>query len=78
MNTICKYDQARNHPIYAIDQDFGCFELSTNNSKNTQLTIENIVDKPKTIETEIWKLYFDSSCSKEGVGARIVLISPNK
>ena len=25
MNTVCRSDQARNNPIYAIDQDFGCF-----------------------------------------------------
>lgn len=60
MNTVCKSDQARNHPIYVVDQDFGCFELS------------------KTIETDIWKLYFDGSCSKEGAGAGIVLISVDK
>ena len=53
MNTVCKSDQARNHPIYAVDQDFGCFELSSNNLQNIQLSIENIVDKIKAIKTDI-------------------------
>lgn len=26
-NIVCESDQARNHPIYAFDQYFGCFEL---------------------------------------------------
>jgi len=25
LHTVCRYDQAKNHPIYAIDQYFGCF-----------------------------------------------------
>lgn len=78
MNTICRSDECRNHPIYVVYQDFECFELSLNNSQNTQLTIEDIVDQPKTIETDIWKLYFDGSCSKEGAGTGIVLIFPYK
>jgi len=78
MNIICRDDRARNHPIYAVDQHFGCFELSVNNSQNTQLTIDDVVDQPKTIEIDIWKMYFDGSCSKEGVEAEIVLISPDK
>jgi len=35
MNIVCKFYQARNHPIYVVDQDFGYFELSSNNSQNT-------------------------------------------
>lgn len=61
MNTICRADQARNHPICVVDQDFGCFVLSINNSQNTQLTIEAIVYQPITIETNIWKMYFEGS-----------------
>jgi len=30
VHTVCKTDQLRNHPIYAIDQDFCCFQLSSN------------------------------------------------
>ena len=78
MNTICKSDQAWNHPIYAVDWDFGCFELSSNNCQNTQLSIENIVDKPKAIKTDRWQLHFDGSCSKEGVEASVVLVSLDK
>lgn len=78
LHTVFSYGQEKNHPIYAVDQDFGCFQLSSQNASNTKLAIENIVTKPKVIESDIWKLYFDGSHSKEGVGSWIVLISPNK
>ena len=78
LHTVFRSDQAKNHPIYAVDWDFGCFHLSSQNDLNTQLAIENIVSQPKVVESNIWKLYFDGSCSKEGVGEGIVLISPNK
>jgi len=35
INTICRDDQAINHPIYVVDQDFGCFTLSSDNLQNT-------------------------------------------
>lgn len=78
LHAVCKSDQAKNHPIYALDHDFGCIQLSSQNSSNTQLAIENIVSKPKIIESDILKLYFDGSCSTEGAGAGIVLSSANK
>lgn len=79
MNIVCKSDQARNYPIYAVDQDFGCFEFSKNNMQNTQLRTEYIMEKPKEVKAEVWKLYFDGSCLKEGVnGAGVVLTSPEK
>ena len=53
INIVCKSDKTRKHPIYAVHQDIGCFELSSNNLRNTQLSIENILDKPKTIKTDI-------------------------
>ena len=78
INIICREDHVRNNPIYVVDQDFGCFTLSSNDFQNPQLHIEQIVDKPRTEKTDIWKLYFDGAFSKDGVGARIVLISPDK
>jgi len=78
LHIICRSNQVKNHPIYAVNEDFGFFNLSLQNSSNTQLAIENTVSKPKIIESYIWKLYFDGAFSKEGARAGIVLISPNK
>lgn len=38
-HNVYKTDQPRNHPIYAIDQDFGCFQLTSSQHK-TQVKIE--------------------------------------
>ena len=77
VHTIRKIDQPRNHPIYAIDQDFGCFQLTSNPHK-TKVKIEEVVESPKPNQTNIWKLFFDGSCTKDGVGVGVVLISPEK
>lgn len=45
VHTVCKTDQPRNHPIYAIYQDFGCFQLTSNQHK-TQVKIEEVVEFP--------------------------------
>lgn len=50
LHIVCRSDQAKNHPIYAVDYDFGCFQLSSQNASNTQLAIENIISKPKVVE----------------------------
>ena len=39
VHIVCKTNRPRNHPIYAIDQDFGCFKLTSNQHKN-QVKIE--------------------------------------
>lgn len=46
VHTVCKTNQPRNHPIYAIDQDFSCFQLSSNQHK-TQVKIEEVVESPE-------------------------------
>jgi ribonuclease HI len=30
------------------------------------------------MENSVWKMFFDGSCSKEGLGVGIVIISPSK
>lgn len=55
-HTICKTNQARNHPIYAIDQYFGCFHLTSNQHK-TQVKIEEVVESPEPNQIDIWKLF---------------------
>ncbi len=78
VHTVCKTDQPRNHPIYAIDQDFGCFQLSSNQVHETQVKIEDVIESPVPNQTDIWKLFFDGSYTKDGSGAGVVLISPAK
>ena len=78
VHIVCKTDQPRNHPIYAIDQDFGCFQLSPNQVHETQFKIEYVIKSPAPNQTNIWKLFFDGPCTKHGPGAGVVLISPEK
>ena len=77
VHTICKTNQPRNHPIYAIDQYFGCFQLTSNQHK-TQVKIEEVVESLEPNQIDIWKLFFDGSGMKDGAGARVVLISHEK
>ena len=53
LHTICRCDQAKNHPIYAVYLDFGCFYLTSQNLSNTKLAIKNIVSKPKIVKSDI-------------------------
>ena len=73
-HTVCKTNQPRNHPIYAIDQDFGCFQLTSSQHKPL-VKMEEVVENPEPKQTDIWKLFFDGSCMKDGAGAGVGLIS---
>ena len=68
VHTVCKTDQPKNHPIYAIDQDFGCFQLSSNQIHESQVKIEDVIESPISNQTDVWKLFFDGSCTKDGAG----------
>ena len=65
LHTVCKTNQPRNHPIYAIDQDFGCFQLSSNQVHETQVKIEDVIESLVPNQTDIWKPFFDGSCTKD-------------
>ena len=78
VNIVFKTDQPRNHPIYAIDQDFGCFQLSSNQIHETQVKIEDVIESPVPTQTDVWKLFFDGSCTKDGATVGVVLISLEK
>lgn len=45
--------------------------------KDIELT-KHVVESPVPNQTDVWKLLFDGSCTKDGVEARVVLISPKK
>ena len=78
VHTVYKIDQPRNHHIYAIDQDFGCFQLSSNQTHETHAKIEDEIKIPIPNQTDVWKLFFDGSCTKYGERYEVVLISPEK
>ena len=44
----------------------------------TQVKIEDVIESLVPNQTDIWKLFFDGSCTKDGSGAGVVLISPEK
>ena len=70
-----------NHPIYARTTDAGSSILHTD---NVVLFAENFqILKPAEKQiihegSQLWKMYFDGSCSKQESGVVIVLISPLK
>jgi hypothetical protein len=67
-----------NHPIYDDDEDLGCCILSVNEEYNETPMLEDPLVIPMEEVDGIWKLFFDGACSKEGVGAGVILISPTK
>jgi ribonuclease HI len=62
--------------IYVVDEDMACCILSVNEEYNkTPMMVYPLVIPVEEVDG-ICKLFFDGACSKEGVGAGIVLISP--
>ena len=79
-----------NHPIYAVDIDLGCsiFYNHFHIEKDIPIVYEQKEDnefakrqetlKQKQRDEWIWTMYFDGSITKEGVGAGVLIISPNR
>lgn len=67
-----------NHPIYVVDEDLGCCIMSVNEEYNETPTLVDPLVSPVEEVDGIWKMFFDGACSKGGVGAGIILISPTK
>ena len=68
-----------NHPIYAVDTDFGSCILQIDDSQSSPLqlvksTEQQIDDK----DVPVWTMYFDGASTKDSAGAVVVLISPLK
>ncbi len=75
---VSNANAARNHPIYGVEQDLGCYMLEeVADDKGKQVQVEESQSKKPTSEEGIWKLYFNSACSREGSGAGVLLISPS-
>jgi hypothetical protein len=68
-----------NHPIFALDTDFGSSMLQLTNAPHPPLEIKN---RPITFFensppiTSVWKMFFDGASSKDDVGVGVVLVSP--
>jgi len=68
-----------NHPIYAVDTDFGACILQIEESQKALLQLKKLIVQAKgRQENQVWEMFFDGACSKETTGARVVLISPKQ
>jgi ribonuclease HI len=68
-----------NHPIYALDTDFGSCILQIDDSQPAPLQLT----KPTYQQTDeecipVWTMFFDGASTKDSAGAGVVLISPSK
>jgi hypothetical protein len=68
-----------NHPIFALDTDLGSSLLQLTDTPEAPLEIRK---KPISFReippptTSVWNMFFDGASSREGVGARVVFVSP--
>jgi len=68
-----------NHPIYAVDTDFGVCILQIEESQLASVQLKKPVCEIMEEEgPQIWDMFFDGACSREAVGAGVVLISPTQ
>jgi ribonuclease HI len=68
-----------NHPIYALDTDFGACILQIDDSQPAPLQLTKPTYQQTDGEsTPIWSMFFDGASTKDSAGAGVVLISPSK
>jgi ribonuclease HI len=68
-----------NHPIFALDTDLGSSLLQLIDAPETPLEIRKQPISSHEIPpptTYVWNMFFDGASSREGVGARVVFLSP--
>ena len=77
MYIISKESRSVNHPIYAVDTDFGSCILKIDDNQQTlvQLT-DPTCPQHEEVTTMIWTMYFDGASTQNSSGTGIVLISP--
>jgi ribonuclease HI len=67
------------HPIYAVDTDFGSCILQIDDSQSTPMQlVKPIEPQADDKNVSIWTMYFDGASTKDSAGAGVVLISPSK
>jgi hypothetical protein len=68
-----------NHPIYAVDTDFGSCILQIDDSQSTPMQlVKPIETQTDDKNVSFWTMYFDGASTKDSVGVGVVLISPSK
>ena len=68
-----------NHPIYAVDTDFGACILQIEESQLASMQLRKPVCEITEEEgPQIWDMFFDGACSKEAAGLGVVLVSPTQ
>jgi ribonuclease HI len=66
-----------NHPIYAVDTDFGSCILQIDDSQSAPLQLVKTTEQQTDHKgVPVWTMYFDGASTKDSTGARVVLISP--
>jgi hypothetical protein len=76
---ISDEENPTNHPIFAFDTNLGSSILQLTDAPEAPLEIRKqsvtfSEEPPLTIS--VWKMFFYGASSKEGVGARVVFVSP--
>jgi len=68
-----------NHPIYAMDTDFGACILQIEESHKAPVQLKKPIGQAMEEKgTKVWDMFFDGACSKETIGAGVVLVSPKQ
>ena len=68
-----------NHPIYAVDTDFGACILQIEEYQLASMQCRKPVCQiTKEEGPQIWDMFFDGACSKKAAGAGVVLVSPTQ
>jgi hypothetical protein len=68
-----------NHPIFSLDIDLGSNLLQLTDAPEPPLEIGKkslTLCEYSPLITSVWKMFFDGASSREGAGARVVLVSP--
>jgi ribonuclease HI len=78
---ISDEENPSNHLVFSLDTDLGSNILQLTDAPKTPLEIRK---KSSTLSEEppltnyVWKMFFDGASSKEGVGARVLFVSPTQ
>ena len=68
-----------NHPIYAVDTDFGSCILQIDDGQSTPMQLVKPIEQQAESENiAVWTMYFDGASTRDSAGAGVVLISPSK
>ena len=66
-----------NHPIYAVDTDFGACILQIEESQKASMQRRKTTFQAEEEQgNQVWEMLFEGACSRETAGAGVVLVSP--